>query len=126
MDIRQKILYHQIHPAKLFTDIIAAVVSVVLLWQHNLIAGLVIAFMPPILVSWWLLSKANLEGYKQSTFGRYVKRYMTRTAEGLRLLGAFILLAGAWYHLPWLIAAALLLVLFCWVRGLLFPASNPA
>jgi hypothetical protein len=37
--LKEKILFHQVHPAKLATDIAAAVVSLYFLWQHQLVIG---------------------------------------------------------------------------------------
>ena len=42
MTLQEKILYHQIHPFKLFTDISAEFVSLYLFWRHKLIAGIVL------------------------------------------------------------------------------------
>lgn len=39
---RDKILYHQIHPAKLAVDIVGGVVSTWLSWRHELLLGMVI------------------------------------------------------------------------------------
>jgi hypothetical protein len=46
-----KILYHQIHPAKLAVDIAAGVVSTWLLWRHQLLLGMLIAWLPSIVVT---------------------------------------------------------------------------
>jgi len=40
--------------------------------------------------------------------------------EAVRLAGTLPMVFGAWYHLPWLIALGLPIVLFGWVRGLIF------
>ena len=46
MDLQEKILYHQIHPIKLFTDISTAIFSLYLLWRHRIGAALLVMFIP--------------------------------------------------------------------------------
>jgi hypothetical protein len=88
--LREKILFHQIHPAKLATDIIAAVVSFYLLWQHALVIGLLMHFIPPPVGSAIVIGFADLEPYKMSGFGTYLARYMTPTAQATRLAGDLV------------------------------------
>ena len=47
MTLKEKLLFHQVHPAKLATDIGAAIVSLYLLWQQQLVLGLLTHFIPP-------------------------------------------------------------------------------
>jgi hypothetical protein len=61
----------------------------------------------------------DIEPYKKSRVGVYLSRYMTRTAEGVRLAGDLISVFAAWYLSPLGIAAGLLLVLAAWSYGLL-------
>jgi len=65
----ERALYHQIHPAKLFADISTAVVGLDLFWRHELAPGLIIALLPPVLVSAVLLREADLERYRSSPMG---------------------------------------------------------
>jgi hypothetical protein len=117
MTLREKLLYHQIHAVKLATDILAAVISLHFLWQHQLILGLVVHFAPPVLASALLIAFVDFEPQKRSTFGRYVARHMTRAIESVRLAGDLIMIFGAWYHAPVLIAAGLIVVLAAWASG---------
>jgi len=48
---QEKTLYNQIHPAKLATDIGSTVASVYLLWEKRLLAGIIAAFLPPVISS---------------------------------------------------------------------------
>ena len=77
MTPQEKILYHQIHPLKLCTDICAEVVSLYLFWKRKLIAGFVVLLVPPIIASTLIIKWVDLEAYKQSAFGRYLRTYMT-------------------------------------------------
>ena len=48
---QEKTLYNQIHPAKLATDIGSTVVSVCLVWERQLLAGIIAALLPPVISS---------------------------------------------------------------------------
>ncbi|HKW12682.1 MAG TPA: hypothetical protein VJO33_20005 [Gemmatimonadaceae bacterium] len=118
MDFAERVLYHQIHPVKLLTDVAAAGIAAALLWQHRLGAALAVGFVPSILVSAALLRWANLESYRDSAFGRYVARFMTRRVEAARLLGLLPLWGGAWWRCPAVIGAGVLWIVGCWLWGL--------
>ena len=124
LDINEKALYHQIHPAKLATDIISAFVSLFLLWTHDLALGLVVGYVPSIIATILIISFADLEKYKQSAFGNYVKTYMNRTMQALRLAGDTLSKIAAWYNLALLIVASMLMILLAWLRGKLFPTKE--
>jgi len=121
MTQQEKILYHQIHPLKLLTDISAEVVSLYLFWQRKLLAGLLVMFIPPMLASALIIRLVDLEAYKQSAFGRYIRTYMTSPVVVVRILGTVVTHIGAWYRKPALIPLGLMLVLLGWLRGLLWP-----
>lgn len=123
MTFREKQLYHQIHPLKLATDISVEFVSLYLFWKRKLLAGLVVALVPPIVVSTLIMKLVDLEGYKQSAFGRYIHTYMTPSAVVVRMLGTVVTHMGAWYRKPGLIPLGLMMVLLGWLRGLLLPKS---
>jgi hypothetical protein len=115
-------LYHQIHPIKLLTDWSAGLIALYLLWQHDLVAALVIACVPSILVSLIIVRFANLEKYEQSRFGRYIRKYMTRSMEVVRMAGYVVMAVGAWFHLACLIPLGLLFTLLGWLRGVILPS----
>jgi hypothetical protein len=120
MTLRERALYHQIHPAKLAVDWSAGIVSAVLLWQHRLVAGLLWGVVPPLVASApFLLGclDATLTRYRTSALGRHVARSMTRAMVGLRLIGLLGLWLGAWRRQPLIIALGLALVVAAWVRG---------
>ena len=119
MTLKEKALYHQIHPLKLSTDILAAVVSLYFFWAHQPLAGLAIHFAPPLLASWLLIRYADLAPVKDTAFGRYVAANMTRTIEAVRLFGDLVMIFGAWRHDEKLIVLGLLVVVGAWCNGLL-------
>lgn len=51
MTPQEKVLYHQIHPLKLLTEISAEAISLYLFWKRKLVAGLLVLFLPPPVVS---------------------------------------------------------------------------
>ncbi|MBV8338848.1 MAG: hypothetical protein JO343_02765 [Candidatus Eremiobacteraeota bacterium] len=118
MNNRDKYLYHQIHPLKLFTDIAAGIVGLIPLWHHQVTLALLILFVPPIIVSLLLVRFADLEPYRTSKFGRYVASNMTPAAQGIRVLGMLVMTVGAWLHALWAIAVGFAIVAFGWLRGL--------
>jgi len=121
MDFREKQLYHQIHPAKLFTDWSTGFIALYFLWQHNLVVALIIMFVPSITVSLLMVRYLDLEKYKQSPFGRYIRVYMSRYIAMVRLAGYLVMALGAWYHVFWLIPLGVGITLLGWLRGVLLP-----
>lgn len=117
MNPKEKYLYHQIHPLKLFTDISAAFGSLCLLWRHQLAFALVVMLAPPLLVSFLLMRYADLERYRQSAFGKYIAGSMSHAMEGVRLAGMAVTALGAWHQSLWVIVAGIVIVLFGWLRG---------
>jgi len=124
MTLNEKILYHQIHPAKLATDIAAAIVSLYFFWQHDLIIGLVTHFLPPPIASFAVIRYTNLESYKNARLGAYLLRYMTPAAQVARLAGDLFIIFAAWYHSPTGIGGGLALILAAWTYGLLLPSRR--
>lgn len=121
MTPQEKRLYHQIHPLKLATDISAEIVSLYLFWKHRLLAGMLVFLVPPVIASTLVMRLANLETYRQSAMGRYIREYMTPSAVAIRVLGTIITHTGAWYRRPVLIPLGLVTVLLGWLRGKLLP-----
>ena len=124
MTPEEKTLYHQIHPLKLCTDICAEVVSLYLFWKRKLIAGFVVLLVPPIIASTLIIKWVDLEAYKQSAFGRYLRVYMTPPVVAVRLLGTVVTHLGAWYRRPVLIPLGFMIVLLAWLRGILWPKGQ--
>ena len=127
MTFREKHLYHQIHPLKLGTDISAAIVSSYCFWIHaTLWLCFLTLLLPPIVVSSIMLRTMDFTSIKETAIGRYLKRSMTPSMEALRLSGTVPMALGAWFHQPWAIVLGLIIVLFGWLRGLIFPPRRHA
>jgi hypothetical protein len=121
MTLKEKMLFHQIHPVKLATDALALCASLYFLWQQQFLIGLALLFVPPLLASFLLVKFATLDRYRDSAFGRYLVRHMTRFIEGVRLFGALVMALGAWAHDVKLIVLGLFVVIGAWCNGLMTP-----
>jgi hypothetical protein len=118
MTFAERVLYHQIHPAKVFADVASALLAIDLFWRHELLPGIVIALLPPALVSAVLLREADLERYRASGMGAYLRRFMPPWVQALRLFGAAVAWYAAWYRVPALVIGGLVLVAACWANGI--------
>ncbi|RAQ94079.1 hypothetical protein [Thermogemmatispora tikiterensis] len=119
MSPREKALYHQIHPLKLLTDISAEIISIYYCWQRRLLSGLLIAVLPPVVASFLIMRLVDLEPYRRSAAGAYLKRHMTPTVVAMRMLGTCVTHLGAWLRWPTLMGSGYGLILFAWFHGLL-------
>jgi len=115
----ERILYHQIHPLKVVTDVSAALMALVLFWHHRLLAGVVVSTVLPAVSSAFLISYADLTPYQHSAAGRYLKRSMTGWMQSLRFVGFAVMLLGAWKHARGVVAVGIALIALGWFHGLL-------
>ena len=118
MTFAERALYHQIHPAKLYVDIATALVAIDLFWRHELAPGLIIALLPPVLVSAVLVREADLERYRSSLMGAYLRQFMPPWVQALRFFGVGVAFYAAWYHFPAGVISGLALVAICWANGI--------
>jgi hypothetical protein len=118
LTLREKVLYHQVHPAKVATDILSGVVSLWLLWRREWVLGFAAHVIPPIVASIVAVRFVDLSVLKTSQFGRYVARSMTRPVEFARLFGDGVMVAGALLRNGWIIALGAVVVLGAWSLGL--------
>src|SRR5262245_7726059 len=118
MNFADRVLYHQIHPLKLGTDILASLVSLYFFWQHRILIGLLLHLAPPIIASLVVIHMIDLEPQRQSKFGQYVKRVMTRKIEAIRMCGNIVMVLGAWFHSFPLIGVGLAIVIAGWLSGI--------
>lgn len=125
MDTREKLLYHQIHPAKLATDIAVSVPSLLFFWDGQLLAGIVVTF-PSAVASALVIRYADLDRLKASRAGAYLARHMSRAVQAVRGFGFVLMAAGAWFHALWLIPVGLVIILIAWLHGLLPRGASPS
>ena len=124
MKSKEKILYHQIHPLKLFVDITTACASVYLMWNHQWIVALMVGCIPSIVTSFLMLTLMDFEKQKLLAFGRYIARFMNRGVEACRFLGYFIMLGGAWYQSFMVVVFGFLVIVLAWMLGLVQSKSS--
>ena len=113
-----KILYHQIHPAKLAVDIAGGAISTWLLWQHQLLLGMLIAWLPSIVLTAAMVRWMDFARQRDSAFGRYVAHHMTHTAWAVRFAGQGCAWLAAWLHAPWAIIAGAAIIVGGWTYSL--------
>ncbi len=124
MDLGEKMLYHQIHPAKLAADLSGSLVSTYLMWRHKFVAALLSAFVPATIASALVIRYADLEKRKRSPLGRYMRRYMNRRVEAWRFFGQVVIWVGAWYRVGKLVPIGWAIVFAAWASGIWRKPTN--
>lgn len=116
-------LYLQIHPVKRATNFLITIPAVYFFWIHEFILGVVV-LLPAAAATALVLAFADLEKVRDSRLGRYVKKYMTRSMQAARGIGALLLFAGAWFQNPEVMLLAIVIVIIAWSRGILSPSPQ--
>jgi len=124
MTFNEKMLYHQIHPLKLFVDISTGFITTWLAWQHDWFWFLLLLVIPSLIISYLLMEFANLEPIKNSKFGNYIKIHMTTGIEAIRFSGQIIMWIASWYHIIFLVIFGFLLIICGWCSGLIFKTNR--
>lgn len=119
MQPADKMLVHQVHPAKIAADVTASAISNILLWRGRPKTALVVRVLLPVAGSAAVLGLADLDALATTRRGQYVLRHMPASAQAVRLAGdalmglgarrrsAALLVAGAaviavgWSHAAW-------------------------
>ena len=115
---RKNYFLHQVHPAKLATDISASIVSSIYFWKRRPIEGIVTALVPPIIAS-SLVMRTDLSWLENTTPGQYVLSHMPPAAQAVRLSGAAIMAYGSWQRRPGIVVLGLLVVVAVWSDGII-------
>ena len=117
MAVRQvadKVLVHQVHPAKIGADITASVVSNALLWQGRIKAALAVRAVLPVAGSVAVLTLADLDALAQTAPGQYVLAHMPPSAQAVRLVGDALMGLGARRHSVALLLAGATVIAAGW------------
>ena len=117
MTFTQKVFYHEIHPAKLVVDVARFTLAAYLFWKHRFVLAVAAVLVPAFLAAVLIILLADLERLRQSAFGRYFARVMTRPVRAWGFAGMVMAWAAAWYHHVWLIAAGVIITLAAWFSG---------
>lgn len=118
MNLPEKSLYQQIHPVRLFSDWAGGFTACYFFWQHDLVAGIIVAFIPSLIVSLIVVKFTDLQKLKNSTFGRYHKRIYNKTIDLARLGGFIVMASGSWYQSFEIAGAGLAIIIWTWMYGL--------
>ena len=77
----EKALVHQVHPAKIGTDVTASVISNILFWRGHPKAALAARAVLPVAGSLAVLAMADLNALAATRRGQYVLAHMPPTAQ---------------------------------------------
>jgi hypothetical protein len=114
MTLQEQYLYHQVHPLKLLADWSAGLLALRFFRKQELWMAVVVAVVPPLVVSGILIRFASLEHYATSKRGEYIKTHMTRARRSSAPCRYVVMAFAAWYHLPWMMLSGLLIILLAW------------
>jgi hypothetical protein len=120
------ILVHQVHPAKVSADVVASVISNVLLWRGRTRAAIAVRAAVPIVGSAAVLRFADLDALAKTRRGRYVLAHMPPSAQAARLAGDAVMALGARRHSRALLVAGALVVVAGWSFGTPIPRRTVA
>jgi len=115
---RETYLLHQVHAAKLATDLAADVASTWLMWHRRPRASLVVAHLLAAVAS-ACVARRDLSALKETRRGRYVLSHMPPSAQAVRYLGQVLAWHEAYRRRPAGIALGHVIVAAGWSHGLL-------
>jgi hypothetical protein len=115
---RDAYLLHQIHAAKLATDVLSGIASTSLMWRRRLGVAVLVGFIPSALASAAVV-RTDLSRLRRTRRGRYVLAHMPPGAQAVRLLGQGIMWRAASRHSCSGVVSGLILVVLGWSHGLL-------
>jgi hypothetical protein len=118
MRLADKMLVHQVHPAKIAADITASVTSSTLLWKGRRKAAMAVRIVLPMGASLIVLSVADLDKLARTPQGRYVRKHMPPTAQAVRLAGDAVMGLGARRRSRVLVVAGVAIVVAGWSHAL--------
>ena len=118
MNLPEKNLYQQIHPARLIADWSTGLYACYLLWHQELIPAMIVAFIPSLIISLIIVRFVDLEKTKNSAFGRYYKRTYTKTVDLIRFGGFVIMAGGSWGQSLPTLGIGLAVIIGTWTYGL--------
>ncbi len=114
---RTTYLLHQVHIAKLATDISADVVSTWLIWQGRPREALLVAHTAAAVAS-ALVIRLDLSPLADTRRGRYVLEHMPPAAQAMRYLGQILAWRAAYRHRRAGVVFGHVLIAVGWSHGL--------
>jgi len=98
---------HQVHAVKIGADVVASVISNMLLWHDRPIPAMAVRVLVPVAGSAAVLGLADLDGLSRTRRGRYVLAHMPPSAQAVRMAGDAVMALGAYRRsAPMLLAGA--------------------
>jgi hypothetical protein len=95
MRLADKVLVHQVHPAKIGADVTASMASNVLLWRGQPKTAVAVRILVSVAGSAAVLSMADLDALARTRRGQYVLEHMPPSAQAMRLAGDALMGFGA-------------------------------
>jgi hypothetical protein len=119
-DVRlvDRLLVHQVHPAKIGADVAAALVSNLLLWRGRAKAAVAVRVALPLAGSGTVLGFADLDALAMTRRGHYVLTHMPPSAQAVRLAGDAVMALGARRHSRRLLLAGAVVIAAGWSQAL--------
>jgi hypothetical protein len=117
-------VWHQAHPVRVAVDALAAAVAVVLFWRHHLVLGVLVAVVPSVGVSAYLLLAAKADDYSRWATTRFFASSLGTPFMLLRLAGIVAAAIGGWYHAWWAVAIGVVAYASSWLRGVAGRAAS--
>src|SRR5262245_18270979 len=90
-----RVLVHQVHPAKIGADVTASLVSTVSLWRARSEAAMAVRVLLPLAGSAAVFRFADLDALARTGCGRYVLAHMPPSAQAVRLARDALMGLGA-------------------------------
>jgi len=123
MRLADKVLVHQVHPAKIGADVTASMVSNVLLWKGRPRAAIAARILLSVAGSAAVLSLADLDALAGTRRGQYVLDHMPPAAQAVRLAGDALMGFGARRRSSALLLAGAAVVWAGWSQAV-WPAGS--
>ncbi|MGO8957203.1 MAG: hypothetical protein ACLQFR_07530 [Streptosporangiaceae bacterium] len=114
MQLAERVLVHQVHPAKICADITASVISDVLLWKAKPRAAIAVRIVLPLASSAAVLTLADIDQLAGTRQGQYVLRHMPSAAQAVRLAGDAVMGFGARRRSPALLLLGAAIITAGW------------
>jgi hypothetical protein len=114
----QAMRVHQVHPAKLATDVVSALAALVLFWAQHLAWGMAVLLAPPFVATALVLRFGDLDRVGATRLGAAAAARMIPLWQGVRLAGMLVAVIGAWFHVPLEIGVGLAIALAGWATTL--------
>jgi hypothetical protein len=117
MRFAEKIVVHQVHPAKIGADVTASALSNILLWNARPKPALAARILLPVAGSVAVLKLADLDALAKSRRGQYVRAHMPASAQAVRLAGDAVMGLGAHRRSTALVLAGAIVIVAGWSQA---------